>query len=77
MDTLYCACCGRPFLRASSRGPAPLYCSRDCRLQIAVRRRAWTALENASARHAEPPAEPTVIHWSRAAGGRRALGQRA
>lgn len=24
------------------RGPAPLYCSNDCRVQIAVRRRAWT-----------------------------------
>lgn len=41
MTMLYCACCGRPFKRTSSRGPAPLYCSRDCRLQIAVRRRAW------------------------------------
>ncbi|AWK87631.1 hypothetical protein [Azospirillum thermophilum] len=41
MTTLYCACCGRPFKRTSNRGPAPLYCSRDCRLQIAARRRAW------------------------------------
>ena len=42
MAPLYCACCGRPFKRASQRGPAPLYCSQDCRRQIAVRRRAWT-----------------------------------
>lgn len=45
MDTLYCACCGRPFKRASRRGPAPLYCSQDCRRQIAVRRRTWAALD--------------------------------
>lgn len=43
MTKLYCACCGRPFARASSRGPAPLYCSHDCRLQMAARRRAWNA----------------------------------
>ncbi|CAO3448400.1 hypothetical protein [Azospirillum largimobile] len=42
MTTLYCACCGRPFVRTSARGPAPRYCSQDCRLQMAVRRRAWT-----------------------------------
>ena len=41
MTTLYCACCGRPFVRTSARGPAPRYCSQDCRLQMAVRRRAW------------------------------------
>ena len=41
MEALYCACCGRPFKRASHRGPAPLYCSQDCRRQIAVRRRVW------------------------------------
>lgn len=41
MEALYCACCGRPFTRASRRGPAPLYCSSDCRLQMAVRRRVW------------------------------------
>ncbi len=43
MTTLYCACCGRPFIRTSTRGPAPRYCSQDCRLQMAVRRRAWSA----------------------------------
>lgn len=43
MRTLYCACCGRPFHRTSMRGPAPLYCSADCRAQMQVRRRAWTA----------------------------------
>lgn len=43
MTTLYCACCGRPFTRTSTRGPAPRYCSQDCRLQMAVRRRAWSA----------------------------------
>ncbi|WP_148294180.1 hypothetical protein [Azospirillum sp. B506] len=42
MTTLYCACCGRPFVRTSTRGPAPLYCSQDCRIQMAVRRRAWS-----------------------------------
>ncbi len=45
MDTLYCACCGRPFKRLSTRGPAPLYCSQDCRRQIDVRRRARLAAE--------------------------------
>ncbi len=44
MDTLYCACCGQPFRRTSPRGPAPLYCSRDCRRQIEVRRRVWAAM---------------------------------
>lgn len=43
LETLYCACCGQPFKRTSSRGPAPLYCSRDCRRQIEVRRRAWAS----------------------------------
>lgn len=47
METLYCACCGRPFKRASHRGPAPLYCSQDCRRQIAVRRRAWSDVSGA------------------------------
>ncbi|WP_448188099.1 hypothetical protein [Azospirillum sp. sgz301742] len=42
MTRLFCACCGRPFQRQSTRGPAPLYCSTDCRIQMAVRRRAWT-----------------------------------
>ncbi len=44
METLYCACCGRPFKRSSPRGPVPLYCSRDCRRQIEVRRRTWAAM---------------------------------
>ena len=44
METLYCACCGRPFKRASQRGPTPIYCSQDCRRQIAVRRRAWAGV---------------------------------
>ena len=48
MDALYCACCGRPFKRASHRGPAPLYCSHDCRLQMAVRRRAWAGATTAA-----------------------------
>ncbi|WP_148219155.1 hypothetical protein [Azospirillum sp. B510] len=47
MTTLYCACCGRPFIRTSTRGPAPRYCSHDCRRQMAIRRRAWTAREAA------------------------------
>ena len=38
---LHCACCGRPFARASRRGPAPLYCSGDCRAQMRVRSRVW------------------------------------
>ncbi|HYD70702.1 hypothetical protein [Azospirillum sp.] len=42
MTRLYCACCGRPFERKTRRGPAPLYCSDDCRRQIAVRRRMWS-----------------------------------
>lgn len=38
---LHCACCGRAFSRPSSRGPAPLYCSEDCRKQMRVRARVW------------------------------------
>ena len=57
MPTLYCACCGRPFLRASLRGPAPRYCSRDCRLQMAVRRRAWITVERNAARWDRPRSE--------------------
>ncbi|UKJ77025.1 hypothetical protein [Azospirillum brasilense] len=40
---LHCACCGRPFTRASGRGPAPLYCSADCRTQIRIRQRVWSS----------------------------------
>lgn len=50
MEALYCACCGQPFKRAHQRGPAPLYCSRDCRRQIEVRRRTWSAMEVAGVR---------------------------
>lgn len=39
---LHCACCGRPFARNSCRGPAPLYCSADCRTQIRIRQRVWS-----------------------------------
>jgi len=38
---LHCACCGRPFVRPSTRGPAPLYCSSDCQKQMRVRMRVW------------------------------------
>lgn len=48
MRTLYCACCGRPFHRTSLRGPAPLYCSADCRAQMQVRRRVWAAAHPAA-----------------------------
>lgn len=51
MRTLYCACCGRPFHRTSVRGPAPLYCSADCRAQMQVRRRVWNAADRAAADH--------------------------
>ncbi|MGQ9370979.1 hypothetical protein [Azospirillum sp. ST 5-10] len=54
MDTLFCACCGRPFQRASQRGPAPTYCSRDCRRQMDVRRRIWAT------------AAPAGIAWEQA-----------
>ncbi|WP_114856698.1 hypothetical protein [Azospirillum brasilense] len=40
---LHCACCGRPFTRSSGRGPAPLYCSADCRTQIRIRQRVWSS----------------------------------
>ncbi|AWK89001.1 hypothetical protein [Azospirillum thermophilum] len=40
--TLHCTCCGRPFARPSNRGPAPLYCSSDCRKQMRVRLRMWS-----------------------------------
>jgi hypothetical protein len=67
MTTLYCACCGRPFVRTSARGPAPFYCSQDCRLQMAIRRRAWNSrmdsdrtatrrtVERYEVEHADPP----------------------
>lgn len=53
---LHCACCGRPFTRASGRGPAPLYCSADCRTQIRIRQRVWSsrpgyAVANGTANH--------------------------
>jgi hypothetical protein len=38
---LHCACCARPFARTSRRGPAPLYCSADCRAQMRIRQRVW------------------------------------
>lgn len=50
---LHCACCGRPFHRASRRGPAPLYCSDDCRTQMRVRARVWGRRRDAAI-----PAEP-------------------
>ena len=56
MNTLYCACCGQPFHRSSPRGPAPLYCSRDCRRQMEVRRRVWTSLDRAERAAGAPPA---------------------
>lgn len=59
MTTLYCACCGQPFRRSSPRGPAPLYCSRDCRRQIEVRRRVWASLR-AAERTAAAPLPPVV-----------------
>ncbi|PGH52802.1 hypothetical protein CRT60_22935 [Azospirillum palustre] len=65
MTTLYCACCGRPFVRTSARGPAPFYCSQDCRLQMAIRRRAWsertdsrTATRRTVERHEVEHADP-------------------
>jgi predicted nucleic acid-binding Zn ribbon protein len=47
MKNLHCLCCGRPFVRTSPRGPAPRYCSQDCRRQMEVRRRAWAKAEPA------------------------------
>lgn len=68
MNTLYCACCGRPFSRLSSRGPTPSYCSRDCRVQMATRRRAWLAVAPAAAMARQPS---VVWEWERANAGRR------
>jgi len=45
---LHCACCGRPFVRPSTRGPAPLYCSADCQKQMRVRTRVWSGRDDAS-----------------------------
>ncbi|KAA0597789.1 endogenous inhibitor of DNA gyrase (YacG/DUF329 family) [Azospirillum lipoferum] len=72
MTTLYCACCGRPFVRTSPRGPAPFYCSQDCRLQMAIRRRAWsdrTATRRTVDRHEEEPAP--FGHLPATSGGQR------
>lgn len=41
MSLIYCACCGRPFIRPTNRGGAPKYCSDACRRQMAVRRNVW------------------------------------
>ncbi len=46
---LYCACCARPFARTSQRGPAPLYCSADCRAQMRIRQRVWNGRAAAAA----------------------------
>ncbi|KAA0687099.1 hypothetical protein [Azospirillum brasilense] len=59
MTMLYCACCGQPFRRSSLRGPAPLYCSRDCRRQIEVRRRVWASRQT-SERTAATSRAPVV-----------------
>ncbi|MBP2293036.1 hypothetical protein [Azospirillum rugosum] len=66
MDTLYCACCGQPFRRTSPRGPAPLYCSRDCRRQIEVRRRVWAAMGGISGTPSVgvPVLEPMRSAWA-------------
>lgn len=45
---LHCACCGRPFVRPSLRGPAPLYCSTDCQKQMRVRSRVWSLQQTAN-----------------------------
>ncbi|KAA0678661.1 hypothetical protein DS843_19565 [Roseomonas genomospecies 6] len=52
--TLHCACCGRPFTRASGRGPAPLYCSADCRVQMRIRQRVWANRPGYAPVHPEP-----------------------
>ena len=70
MHTLYCACCGQPFHRSSPRGPAPLYCSRDCRRQMEVRRRVWASLDLAE----RAPAAPVVTAAPRGAGAFRPTG---
>ena len=76
MTDLYCACCGRPFVRLSSRGPAPSYCSRDCRVQMATRRRDWLAVAPATPM-ARPPGAANASHpsavweWERQNAGRR------
>ncbi|CAO3417932.1 hypothetical protein [Azospirillum endophyticum] len=76
MTTLYCACCGRPFIRTSARGPAPFYCSQDCRLQMAIRRRAWsdrtddrTATRRTVERHEVEQTDPAPFGRMPAAGG--------
>ncbi|RJF84900.1 hypothetical protein D3877_10520 [Azospirillum cavernae] len=46
---LHCACCGRPFVRPSLRGPAPLYCSPDCQKQMRVRSRVWSLSQGETA----------------------------
>ena len=57
---LHCTCCGRPFSRTSRRGPAPLYCSFDCRAQMRVRARAWNG------RAAKVPAYPPAPQLEKA-----------
>lgn len=58
---LHCACCARPFARTSRRGPAPLYCSADCRTQMRIRKRVWSgtpALRHAAVSNDAGPAFP-------------------
>ncbi|WP_448204713.1 hypothetical protein [Azospirillum sp. sgz302134] len=53
---LHCACCARPFARTSHRGPAPLYCSTDCRAQMRIRQRVWNGRAAANGNAANVPA---------------------
>lgn len=58
---LHCACCGRPFVRPSLRGPAPLYCSTDCQKQMRVRSRVWSLQRTASTSAAPTSRRPTPL----------------
>ncbi|WP_247883028.1 hypothetical protein [Azospirillum brasilense] len=60
-QTLHCACCGRPFTRASGRGPAPLYCSADCRTQIRIRQRVWSSRPGYAAASGTANHRPTLF----------------
>lgn len=64
---LHCACCARPFARTSRRGPAPLYCSADCRAQMRIRQRVWNGRIAAAAQPVPSPIPSELAMEYRAA----------
>ena len=58
---LHCVCCARPFARTSRHGPAPLYCSADCRAQMRIRQRIWNGRFAAAAQPVPSPVPSDIL----------------